>query len=60
MLRRLLKFDLDIDQMFDVYIKEIRSILEMAVPVWHGGLTKLQSSDIERVEKVAMQIILQN
>ena len=60
MLRRLLKFDLDIDQMFDVYIKEIRSILEMAVPVWHGGLTKLQSSDIEHVQKVAMQIILQN
>ena len=32
-LRRLLKVDLDIHQMFDVYSKEIRSILEMAVPV---------------------------
>ena len=32
----------------------------MAVPVWHGDLTKLASSDIERVQKVAIQIILQN
>ena len=43
-LRRMLKLDLDIYQMFDVYTKEIRSILEMAVPVWHSGLTNQQSS----------------
>ena len=47
-------------QMFYVYTKEIRSILELAVPVWHSGLTKHQSQDIERVQKAAMQIILQN
>ena len=59
-LRRLLKVDLDIHQMFDVYSKEIRSILEMAVPVWHPGLTKKQSADIESVQKMAMKIILQD
>ena len=37
MLRRMLKFDLTIYEMFDVYTKEIRSLLEMAVPVWHSG-----------------------
>ena len=52
--------DLDIHQMFDVYTKEIRSILEMAVPVWHSGLTNQQTADIESVQKVAMRIILQN
>ena len=52
--------DLDIHQMFDVFTKEIRSILEMAVPVWHSGLTKQQTSDIESVQKVAMRIILQD
>ena len=52
--------NLDIYQMFDVYTKEVRSILEMAVPVWHSGLTKLQSQDIERIQKAAMQIILQD
>ena len=44
--------ELDMFQLFDVYIKEIRSILEMAVPVWHPGLTKKQTADIESVSKV--------
>ena len=39
-LRRMLNFDLTIHQLFDVYIKEVRSILELAVPVWHSGLSK--------------------
>ena len=46
--------------MYDVYIKEIRSILELAVPVWHSGLTKQQSADIERIQKTAFRIILQH
>ena len=58
-LRRMLKLDLDIYQMFDVYTKEIRSILEMAVPVWHSGLTNQQTDDIESIQRVAMRIILQ-
>ena len=56
----MLKVDLDIHQMFDVYSKEVRSILEMAVPVWHPGLTRQQSTDIENVQKMAMKIILQD
>ena len=35
----------------DVYIKEIRTLLELAV-------TQTQSEDIERVQKVAVYIIL--
>ena len=58
MLRRMLAFNLDIYQMFDIYCKEIRSILEMAVPVWHSGLTRQQTQDIERIQKLAMKIIL--
>ena len=59
-LRRLLNMDLDIHQLFDVYTEEIRSILEMAVPVLHSGLTNQQTADIESVQKVAIRIILQN
>ena len=51
-LRRLQKFNLNKLELFDVYIKDIRSILEMAVPVWHPGLTKKQTADIESVSKV--------
>ena len=50
--------NLTIPQMLDVYCKEVRSILEMCVPVWHSGLTKKQSASIERVQKVAFRIIL--
>ena len=59
MLRRMLKLKLNIHQMFDAYIKEVRSMLELAVPVWHPGLTAKQSSDIERIQKLAFKIILQ-
>ena len=44
--------------MFDVHTKEVRSILEQAVPVWHSGLTKQQAGDIERIQKIAFKIIL--
>ena len=51
---------LDVDPAIicDVYIKEIRSLLELAVPAWHSGLTKSQSADIERVQRVAVKVIL--
>ena len=44
--------------MLEVYTKEIRSVLELAVPAWHSGLTLKQTADIERVQKVAVKIIL--
>ena len=58
LLRRMKNLNLTTVQLLDVYSKEVRSILEMAVPVWHGGLTQKQSKDIERVQKVAFKIIL--
>ena len=45
-LRRLRNLDLEAAHMFDTYIKEIRSVLELAVPAWHSGLTQKQSEDI--------------
>ena len=60
MLRRLQPYKLTIHELFDVYIKEVRSILEFAVPVWHSGLTKKQSKEIESVQKLAFKIILRN
>ena len=58
-LRRLLKFGLAYQELYDVYTKEVRSILELAVPVWHSGLTLKQSNEIERIQKLAFKIILQ-
>ena len=59
-LRRMKNMNLDILQLFDVYTKEVTSILEMAVPVWHPGLTRQQAIDIESIQKVAFIIILDN
>ena len=57
-LRRVLEFKLSTHELFDVYTKEIRSVLELAVPVWHSGLTKSQTKQIENIQKLAFRIIL--
>ena len=57
-LRRMTSLDLNINEMFDVYAKEVRSILEYAVPVWHSGITRKQSSEIEAIQKIAFRILL--
>ena len=59
-LRRMLQLSLDDSQLYDVYCKEIRSILEFGVPVWHPGLTLKDSTAIERLQKVSFKIILQD
>ena len=59
-LRRMQALELNQFQLFDVYTKEIRSILEMAVPVWHPGLTKQQTKDIEAIQKISFKIILKH
>ena len=40
-----------------VYIAIIRSVLEYACAVWHSGLTKSQSDDLERVQRRCLRII---
>ena len=47
-------------ELIDAYKKEIRSLVEMAVPVWHSGLTLEQCRKIERVQKSALSAILGN
>ena len=44
--------------MLDVYTKQVRSILELAVPVWSPGLTQLEVKQLERVQKTAFHIIV--
>ena len=51
-------FNLEPEQICDSYVKEIRSILELGAPVWHSGLAVKQSRDIERVQKIALFIML--
>ena len=57
-LRRMQFLDLTKQELFYVYQKEVRSIMEYAVPVWHSSLTRKQVSEIESVQKIAFKMIL--
>jgi hypothetical protein len=57
-LRRMKALKMDTFTILDYYIKEVRVHLELAVPVWHSGLTVKLSADIERVQRVAVSIVL--
>ena len=57
-LRRMKILNVEPYILLDVYTKEIRSVLELAVPAWHSALTQKQTASIERVQKVAVSIIL--
>ena len=58
LLRRLKRIDFDIDLILDFYLKEIRPFTEHGVVVWNSGLTKGQVAVLEKVQKVALKIIL--
>ena len=44
--------------MLDVFYKQIRCVLELAVAVWVPGLTLAESMQIERVQKCSLHVIL--
>ena len=58
LLRNMKKSGLSESELIDAYKKEIRSLLELAVPVWHSGITVEQSQQIERVQKLSLAAIL--
>ena len=57
-LRRLKNSGAKQDDLVDIYCKQVRSLLEFAVPAWHGGINKDDQIDIERIQKSACHIVL--
>ena len=60
MLRRLKKFNMEEKLLKDFYEKEIRSLVEYAVPIWSSGITLQESKTIEKIQKFSFSIILNN
>ena len=60
LLRRLKLVKLDTEVILDYYLKEIRPLAEHGVAIWNSGLTKSQVNDLEKIQKVALKIILQS
>ena len=46
------------EDLIDVYIKFIRSVVEYCSVVWHSSLTGEQIEDLERVQKTCLRLIL--
>ena len=59
-LHKLNSFHVKQEDLKVIYILYIRSILEQSCQVWHFSLTEDDKSNLERVQKVALRIILQS
>ena len=58
LLRRVASFGLPENELVNVYILFIRSLLEQSAVVWHSSLTQENIQDLERVQKSALRVIL--
>ena len=59
LLHRVASFGTPVEDLKMLYILFIRSILEQSATVWHSSLTEENISDLERVQKSAIKVILQ-
>ena len=59
-LHKLVDYGVPISDLVLIYFLYIRSVLEQSCPVWHSALTVENSQDLERVQKTALKIILQD
>jgi len=59
-LRVLKKHGLDAHALKTLYISKIRSVLTYAAPAWYNYLSKFQKDRIERIQKLAIKLILPN
>ena len=59
LLRRISTFGASWNELKNIYILYIRSLLEQSCTVWNSGLTEEDKQDLERVQKSALKNILQ-
>ena len=58
LMRRISNFGASWDDLKNIYILYIRSLLEQSCTVWHSGLSQENIQDLERVQKSAMKLIM--
>ena len=59
MLRKLIGFKIPDTDLVTIYLIYIRSLLEYCCVLWHSSITEEETSDLERVQKCAVRIIMQ-
>ena len=58
LLHKLFEFDVPREDLINIYTLYIRSVIEQSCVVWHSSLTNGEKRDMERVQKVALRIIM--
>ena len=58
LLRKVASFGTNYEELTNIYILFVRSLLEQSATVWHSSLTEDNKSDLERVQKTALKVIL--
>ena len=58
MLQQLVEFSVPVEDLIQILILYIRSVSEQSCQVWHSSLTFENLTDVERVQKNALKIIL--
>ena len=56
--KKLVEFDIPLEDLLHIFALYIRSVTEQSAVVWHSAITKGEQNDLERVKKVALRIIL--
>ena len=59
-LQKLYSFNVPIEDLVTIYKLYVRSLVEQNVAVWNSSITVEECEDLERVQKVAIKIILKN
>ena len=57
LLRQLANLTSDLQELQETYCKQIRQIVELAVPYWGTRITQYEATLLERVQKTALHII---
>ena len=57
-LKNLFSFGVGLQDLVEIYTLYIRSVVEQSAVVWHSSLTGGEDLELERVQKVALRIIL--
>ena len=56
-LRKISSFGASLDELKNIYILYVRSLLEQSCTVWNSGLTVENTQDLERIQKTALKKI---
>ena len=59
-LRKLFEFNVELKDLLKIYILYIRSIVEQSSVVWASSITEEEKTKLERVQKIALRIILKD